>query len=56
MTIFNFLIPKAKVAFVTTNSSVGQTLEKMQVHGFTAIPLLNEDGTYAGTITEGDML
>ena len=56
MTIFNFLIPKAKVVYVTTNHTVRQTLERMQAHGYTAIPLLNDDGTYAGTITEGDLL
>ncbi len=56
MTIFNFLIPKGDVAFVTENSSIRQALEKMQIKGYTAVPLLKEDGTYFGTITEGDLL
>lgn len=56
MTIFNFLIPKGEVAFVTYNSSIRQALEKMQTHGYTAVPLLKDDGAYFGTITEGDLL
>ena len=33
-----------------------QALEKMEYHRHTAIPLIDERGRYAGTITEGDLL
>ena len=33
-----------------------QALEKMEHHGYTAIPLLSREGKYIGTITEGDLL
>lgn len=33
-----------------------QALEKMEYHRYTAIPLISEDGKYAGTLTEGDLL
>jgi len=33
-----------------------QALEKMEYHRHTAIPLIDEKGRYAGTITEGDLL
>lgn len=33
-----------------------QVLEKMEHHGYTAIPLLGVEGKYIGTITEGDLL
>ena len=33
-----------------------QVLEKMEHHGYTAIPLLGREGKYIGTITEGDLL
>lgn len=33
-----------------------QALEKMQHHGYTAVPLIDNKGRYAGTITEGDLL
>jgi nitroreductase len=56
MHILNFLKPKAEVAYIDVNSSIRQCVEKMTIHGFTAIPLLAGDGTYIGTITEGDLL
>jgi len=33
-----------------------QALEKMEYHRYTAIPLIDESGKYAGTLTEGDLL
>lgn len=33
-----------------------QALEKMEYHRYTAIPLIDEQGKYAGTLTEGDLL
>lgn len=33
-----------------------QALEKMEFHHYTAIPLVDEDGKYASTLTEGDLL
>lgn len=54
--ILKLLTPKDKVAYLNRNISVRQGLEKFRVHGFNAVPVLNEDGTYFGTITEGDFL
>lgn len=33
-----------------------QVLEKMEYHRYTAVLILNKDGKYIGTITEGDFL
>src|SRR5699024_62298 len=33
-----------------------QALERMEYHRYSAIPLLNDQGKYVGTITEGDLL
>ncbi len=32
------------------------TLEKMEFHRYSAIPVLSKDGKFAGTLTEGDLL
>jgi CBS domain-containing protein len=56
MNILFFLTPKNEVAFVDEKDMVRQVLEKMEVSGYTAVPLLAEDGKYIGTITEGDLL
>ncbi len=52
-----FLITvKASVAFINSRSTLRQALEKMQHHGYTALPVVTDDGTYVGTVNEGDFL
>ena len=31
-------------------------MDKMEYHGYTAIPLIDKNGRYVGTLTEGDLL
>ena len=33
-----------------------QALEKMEHHGYAAVPLLSTEGKYLGTLTDGDVL
>ncbi|MBP2002331.1 CBS domain-containing protein [Paenibacillus shirakamiensis] len=56
MNIAFFLLPKSQVACVTLDSTLRQTLERMEYHRYTAVPILNKEGMYVGTITEGDLL
>lgn len=56
MNILRFLTPKIKVEYITIDSSVRQGLEKMKYHGYSAIPVIDSDGHYIGTVTEGDFL
>ena len=54
MNILFFLTPKEKVAHTDTDDTLRQALEKMEHHGYSAIPLLDLDGKYVGTITESE--
>ena len=56
MHILFFLTPKSEVAYVQEDDTLRQALEKMEHHGYAAVPLLSADGRYIGTITDGDML
>lgn len=56
MNLLFFLTPKSEVAYVEESDSLRQVLEKMEYHGYTAVPLLSPNGRYIGTITEGDVL
>lgn len=56
MNIAFFLLPKNEVVCLTLDSTLRQTLEKMEYHRFTSVPVLTEDGEYVGTLTEGDLL
>lgn len=54
--ILKLLTPKNSIIFVTSNMTIRQGIEKFRAHGYTALPVLNEDGTYFGVLTEGDFL
>ena len=57
MNILFFLTPKSEVAYVYDTDTVRQVLEKMENHRYSAIPVISkEDGSYIGTLTEGDLL
>lgn len=56
MNIAFFLIPKNEVVHIPVKSTMRQALERMEYHRYTAVPLIDENGKYAGTITEGDLL
>ena len=56
MNIFRFIIPKSQVEYIDTDSTVRQALEKMKYHGYAAIPVVDDEGHYQGTVTEGDFL
>ena len=54
--ILFFLKPKAMCAFLYDDFTLRQALEKMESAGFAALPILNKQGEYRGTLTEGDLL
>lgn len=56
MNILFFLKPKAEVAFVYDYHTLRQTMEIMEYHKYSSIPMINREGKYVGTITEGDLL
>ncbi|WP_027631825.1 CBS domain-containing protein [Clostridium hydrogeniformans] len=56
MNIAFFLTPKSEVIHENIESTMRQVMERMEYHGYTAIPLINNAGKYVGTLTEGDLL
>ncbi|HSP47533.1 MAG TPA: CBS domain-containing protein [Clostridiaceae bacterium] len=56
MNIAFFLTPKAELIYEMTDSTMRQVLERMEHHGYNAIPIIDEKGRYIGTLTEGDLL
>lgn len=55
MNIIRFMIPKSSVEYIDTDSTVRQALEKMRYHRYVAIPVLDEDGVYVGTLRNDDL-
>ncbi|MBO5907910.1 MAG: CBS domain-containing protein [Clostridia bacterium] len=56
MNIMRFIIPKSMVEYVTVDSTVRQGIEKMRFHRYAAIPVIDKDGVYVGTLRNDDIL
>lgn len=56
MNIAFFLTPKSEVVYEDIDANMRQVIERMEHHGYTAIPLINNQGKYVGSLTEGDIL
>ena len=54
--ILSFLTPKKVTDFISYKSTLRQALEKFDAHKYTIVPILDENGKYRGTISEGDLL
>ncbi|MEG0978360.1 MAG: CBS domain-containing protein [Bacilli bacterium] len=54
--VLAYLTPKSQVAFLISNYTIRQALEKMKFHRYTSVPVIDKFGKYVGTITEGDLL
>lgn len=55
MNILRLMIPKSAVEYINSSSTVRQALEKMRYHRYVAIPVLDDDGIYLGTLRNDDL-
>ena len=55
MNIMRFVVPKSLVEYVTVDSTVRQALEKMRYHRYAAIPVIDGEGRYVGTLRNDDL-
>lgn len=56
MNILYMLHPKNTVEYLTDSDSMRVGLDKLRECGYTALPVINCDGIYVGTVSEGDFL
>jgi len=54
--IKSFLHPKNEVSYITTSSNMKEALDKLEACHYSAIPVLQDNGVYYGTLSEGDLL
>ena len=54
--ILRFIIPKSLSVYITDDSTVRQALEKMNYHKYKAVPIIDDDGKYVGTLKSEDTL
>ena len=55
MNILRFLVPKSSVEYISSEATVRQAYEKMRYHSYVAIPVLDDDGAYVGTLRKDDI-
>ena len=56
MDIQSFLFPKNQVSYLVMISNMKDAMDKLEASHYTAIPILDENGLYFGTLSEGDLL
>ncbi len=56
MNILFFLKPKSELAYIHDHHTVRQAMEIMEHYKYSCVPILDRNGKYKGTITEGDLL
>jgi CBS-domain-containing membrane protein len=56
MEISSFLLPKDQVAFIASSISMLEAMEQLEQHYYSAIPIIDDEGKYVGTLSEGDLL
>ena len=53
--ILRFIIPKSLSVYRTDDSTVRQALEKMHYHKYKAVPIIDREGRYVGTLKSEDV-
>ncbi len=56
MNIMRFVIPKSLVEYVNEDQTLRQAIEKMRYHRYAAIPVIDKEGVYVGTLRNDDIL
>lgn len=56
MNLAFYLTPVSQVTWLSVHASVSEAVHTIRQHRYTAVPLLDGQGRYVGTLTEGDLL
>ena len=56
MNIFQLLTTKREAMYLLEDMTLTDAMDKLRASGYTAVPVICEDGTYADTVSEGDFL
>lgn len=56
MNVAFFITPKSDIVTLNDQMTVRQAMEKMSYHKYSAVPVLDSNGKYQFTLSEGDIL
>lgn len=54
--ILMFLTPKEDTFYLKSDCTIRQVLEKLDYYKFSVVPLINDEGDYVTSVSEGDIL
>ena len=54
--VLMLLTPKASVTYVFSKDTIEDAAKTVRLSGYTSVPVLEDDGRYAGSLSEGDLL
>ena len=53
---FTYFTPKNETQYITSDSTLRAVIEKFDFHKFTVVPVIDLDGKFLFTLSEGDVL
>ena len=56
MNVAFFLKPKSEVVYLQESMPLPRALNELRCSGYTSVPVIDRDGRYVGTVSEGDFL
>lgn len=56
MNVFQLLTTKSEILYLNETEGLASAMDQLRISGYTAVPVIREDGSYAGTVSEGDFL
>lgn len=56
MNIFSILVPKQMLTYLNANDPVDKAVEFVLASGFTAVPVIDDEGRFVAIASEGDFL
>lgn len=56
MNLLQLIVPKSKCQYLLTSTTLRQALEKFKYHRYATVPILDSEGRFLGTLSEGDLL
>lgn len=55
-TVFDLLTPKEATFYLNSRATLKEAVEKFGAHKFSVVPIIDDNGNYITTISEGDIL
>ncbi|GGO03670.1 CBS domain-containing protein [Saccharibacillus kuerlensis] len=56
MEVSRFLLSKDQVKYIPSSATMREAMDLLEENHYSAVPIIDEEGRYVGTLSEGDLL